>query len=225
MAPWAGSSATRRTRSSRQTSSGIRLPRSSIRSRRSSSTGSSSRSSPGTTTSGAIRTAASSSPRRCFSRGRSVPDSKPARSFGKASVRDAEVEGKRVLLRADLNVPLEDGEVADDTRIRAALPTLELLRERGAKVVMVSHLGRPKGPDPKLSMTPVSRRLGELLGAEVKQAPAVVGEEISRMAEGLSAGETMMLENVRFEPGETKNDPVLAEALAALADLYVNDAF
>jgi phosphoglycerate kinase len=154
-----------------------------------------------------------------------VPDASGARSFGKASVRDAEVEERRVLLRADLNVPLDDGEVVDDTRIRAALPTLELLRERGAKVVMVSHLGRPMGPDPKLSMAPVSNRLGELLGAEVKQAPAVVGEEVGRMAEGLAPGEVMMLENSRFEPGETKNDPALAEALAELADLYVNDAF
>jgi phosphoglycerate kinase len=154
-----------------------------------------------------------------------VPDASGARSFRKASVRDAEVEGKRVLLRADLNVPLEHGEVADDTRIRAALPTLELLRDRGAKVVMVSHLGRPKGPDPELSMAPVSNGLGELLGAEVKQAPAVVGEEVARMAEGLAPGEVMMLENSRFEPGETKNDSALAEALASLADLYVNDAF
>jgi phosphoglycerate kinase len=154
-----------------------------------------------------------------------VPDAPGARSFRKASVRDAEVEGKRVLLRADLNVPLDDGAVVDDTRIRAALPTLELLRERGARVVMVSHLGRPKGPDPKLSMAPVSRRLGELAGTQVDQAPAVVGEEVSRMAEGLAPGEVMMLENSRFEPGETKNDRALAEALAGLADLYINDAF
>ena len=115
-----------------------------------------------------------------------MPDAPGSRSFRKASVQDAEVEGKRVLLRADLNVPLDDGAVVDDTRIRAAQPTLELLRERGAKVVMVSHLGRPKGPDPKLSMAPVSRRLGELVGTQVDQAPAVVGEEVSRMAEGLA---------------------------------------
>jgi len=130
-----------------------------------------------------------------------------------------------VLLRADLNVPLENGVVTDDTRIRASLPTLELLRDRGASVVMVSHLGRPKGLDPELSMAPVGKRLGELLGAPVKQAPAVVGDEVSAMASDLAAGEVLMLENSRFEPGETKNDPGLAEALAGLADVYVNDAF
>jgi phosphoglycerate kinase len=147
------------------------------------------------------------------------------RSFTKTSVRDAEAEGRRVLVRADLNVPLEKGVVGDDTRIRASLPTIELLRDRGASVVLVSHLGRPKGPDPALSMAPVGERLGELLGAEVKQAPAVVGDEVSAMASGLEAGEVLLLENSRFEPGETKNDPELAEALAALAELYVNDAF
>jgi phosphoglycerate kinase len=130
-----------------------------------------------------------------------------------------------VLLRADLNVPLENGVVTDDTRIRASLPTLELLRDRGAAAVMVSHLGRPKGPDPELSMAPVGERLGELLGAPVKQAPAVVGDEVSAMASDLAAGEVLMLENSRFEPGETKNDSRLAEALAGLADVYVNDAF
>jgi phosphoglycerate kinase len=135
------------------------------------------------------------------------------------------VEGRRVLVRADLNVPLERGVVTDDTRIRASLPTIELLRERGASVVLVSHLGRPKDHDPDLSMTPVGERLGELLGIEVKQAPAVVGDEVSEMASGLAAGEVLLLENSRFEPGETKNDPALAEALAGLADLYVNDAF
>jgi phosphoglycerate kinase len=148
-----------------------------------------------------------------------------ARSFTKASVREAEVDGRRVLVRADLNVPLEKGVVTDDTRIRASLPTIELLRERGASVVLVSHLGRPTGPDPELSMVPVGERLGELLGAPVKQAPAVVGDQVSTMATDLEAGEVLLLENSRFEPGETKNDPALAEALAALAELYVNDAF
>ncbi|HMA26629.1 MAG: phosphoglycerate kinase [Solirubrobacterales bacterium] len=168
-----------------------------------------------------------------------MPDANAARSFGKASVRDAEVEGRRVLVRADLNVPL-DGDanhprtgsggggqivVADDTRIRASLPTVELLRDRGAAVILVSHLGRPKGQDPNLSMGPVGKRLGELLDAPVKQAPGVVGDEVASMVSELSAGEVLLLENSRFEPGETKNDPALAEALAALADLYVNDAF
>jgi phosphoglycerate kinase len=154
-----------------------------------------------------------------------VPEATGSRSFSKASVRDAEVDGKRVLVRADLNVPLERGKVTDDTRIRASLPTIELLRERGASVVLVSHLGRPKGPDPGLSMAPVGKRLGELLGASVKLAPAVVGEEVSAMAAKLSPGEVLLLENSRFEPGETENDPELAETLADLADLYVNDAF
>ncbi len=168
-----------------------------------------------------------------------MPDAAASRSFGKASVREAEVDGRRVLLRADLNVPLVDANqprtrsggagseklVADDTRIRASLPTIELLRERGASIVLVSHLGRPKGVDPAFSMAPVGKRLGELIGAEVKQAPAVVGEEVAAMAAELGAGEILLLENSRFEPGETKNDPELAEALAGLAEVYVNDAF
>jgi len=147
-------------------------------------------------------------------------------SFSKASVRDAEVDGKRVLVRVDFNVPLDDGRVADDTRIRAALPTIELLRERRAALVLVSHLGRPKGEVvPELSLRPVGERLAELLGTEVKQAPAVVGGEVGEMAAGLGAGDVLLLENVRYEPGETENDPALAEALAEFADLYVNDAF
>ncbi len=152
-------------------------------------------------------------------------------SIGKASVRDAGVEGLRVLVRADLNVPLEGGEdgaaiaVADDTRIRASLPTLELLRDRGAAIVLISHLGRPQGRDPNLSMAPVAARLGELLGTEVKLAPAVVGAEVEAMAGALEPGQVLLLENSRYEPGETEDDPELAVALAALADLYVNDAF
>jgi phosphoglycerate kinase len=148
-------------------------------------------------------------------------------SFSKASVRDADVAGKRILVRVDFNVPLDGGRVADDTRIRAALPTIELLRERGAALVLVSHLGRPKGKvDPELSMRPVGERLSELLdGVPVRQAPSVVGEDVETMAEGLRAGDVLLLENVRFEPGETGNDPALAESLARLADLYVNDAF
>jgi len=147
-------------------------------------------------------------------------------AFGKASVRDAEAAGRRVLVRVDFNVPLENGRVVDDTRIRAALPTIELLRERGASVVLVAHLGRPKGKaDSSLSLRPVSARLSELLGIEVTQAPAVVGEEVESRASGLGSGDVMLLENVRFEPGETESDPEFASALAALADLYVNDAF
>ena len=147
-------------------------------------------------------------------------------SFSKKSVRDAEVAGRRVLVRVDFNVPLDGGRVADDTRIHAALPTIELLRERGAALVLVSHLGRPKGEvDPGLSMRPVGERLAELLDAPVHRAPAVVGGDVETMAGGLGPGEVLLLENVRFEPGETENDPALAEALASLADLYVNDAF
>jgi phosphoglycerate kinase len=147
-------------------------------------------------------------------------------TFAKKSVRDADVAGRRVLVRVDFNVPLTEGRVADDTRIRAALPTIELLRERGAALVLASHLGRPKGKhDPQLSLRPVGERLAELLGVEVAQGPAVVGEEVEAMAEGLAGGEAMLLENLRFEPGETENDPAFAARLAALGDLYVNDAF
>jgi phosphoglycerate kinase len=147
-------------------------------------------------------------------------------SFSKASVRDADVAGRRVLVRVDFNVPLDDGEVADDMRIRAALPTIELLRERGAALVLAAHLGRPGGrPDPALSMAPVSKRLGELLGIEVQQASSVVGDGVDLHCGALGPGDVMLLENTRFEPGETENDPVLAEALAQLGDLYVNDAF
>jgi phosphoglycerate kinase len=121
------------------------------------------------------------------------------------SVRDADVAGKRVLVRADLNVPLEDGRIADDTRIRASLPTLQLLLERGAaEVIVCSHLGRPQGPDPAYGIAPVAERLRELLGTN---------------------GQVRVLENTRFDPRETKNDPELAKELAALADVYVNDAF
>jgi phosphoglycerate kinase len=115
--------------------------------------------------------------------------------------------------------------VGDDTRIRAVLPTIELLREGGASIVLVSHLGRPEDRDPALSMAPVGERLGELLATPVKQAPAVVGDEVESLAADLAAGEVLVLENSRYEPGETKNDPELAKRLAALADLYVNDAF
>jgi phosphoglycerate kinase len=147
-------------------------------------------------------------------------------SFDKASVRDAAVKGRRVLVRVDFNVPLADGEVADDMRIQAALPTIELLRERGAALVLVSHLGRPKGKvDPALSMAPVAKRLDELLGTEVKQASEVIEGDIDLKCGALGPGDVLLLENVRFEPGETENDPKLAESLAQLADLYVNDAF
>jgi phosphoglycerate kinase len=125
----------------------------------------------------------------------------------------------------DFNVPLKDGAVADDSRIRAALPTIESLRERGGAVVLASHLGRPKEPDPATSLAPASHRLAELLGAPVQQAPAVVGDEVSQMAKALEPGGVLVLENTRWEPGETKNDPALADQLAALGDAFVGDAF
>ncbi len=146
-------------------------------------------------------------------------------SFAKASVRDAPVDGRRALVRVDFNVPLANGEVADDMRIRAALPTLKLLRDRGASLVLASHLGRPRAHDPKLSMAPVAARLSELLGVEVQMAPGVVGPEVEAMATELAPGDVLMLENSRFEPGEKADDPELAARLARLADVYVNDAF
>jgi phosphoglycerate kinase len=147
------------------------------------------------------------------------------------SIDDLDVHGKRVLVRVDFNVPLgkdADGGVvvADDTRIVAALVTIEELRRRGASVVLLSHLGRPEGRrEEDLSLAPVVARLRELTDAKVTLAPTVVGEEAKALAEQLGEGELLVLENVRFEPGETTNDPALASALADLADAYVNDAF
>jgi phosphoglycerate kinase len=141
------------------------------------------------------------------------------------------LEGRRVLVRVDFNVPLvsdpptQPPKVGDDTRIRAALPTIGELRDRGAAVVLASHLGRPKDREPALSLRPVAERLSELLGAPVAFAPAVAGEEVLDRARKLGPGEVLLLENVRYEPGETKNDPELAASLAALGDVYVNDAF
>ena len=138
-------------------------------------------------------------------------------AFDKASVRDAEVKGRRVLVRVDFNVPLdEDGNITDDARIRAALPTLKELREKNARLLLASHLGRPKGPDEKFSLRPAAERLSELLSAEV-----VLAEDLDHVPDG----DIVMLENVRFDPGETKNDPELAKRYAAFADVYVNDAF
>jgi len=144
----------------------------------------------------------------------------------KLSVADVEVKGKRVLLRVDFNVPLEEGRVKDDTRIRAALPTITHLLQRGARLILVSHLGRPKGEArPELRLDPVAKRLSELLGQKVRKLDEVVGPEVEKAVQELADGEALLLENVRFEKGEEKNDPAFAARLAQLADLFVNDAF
>jgi phosphoglycerate kinase len=132
------------------------------------------------------------------------------------TLEDLDVEGKRVFVRVDFNVPLDGDRITDDTRIRAALPTIEQLRSRGARLLLAAHLGRPKDREPELSLRPVGERLGDLLGTEVTLAPSL---------DEVPDGDLVMLENVRYEPGETKNDPELAKRYAALADAYVDDAF
>ena len=146
--------------------------------------------------------------------------------MNKRSVRDLDVRGKRVLVRVDFNVPIKDGEVADDGRIIRTLPTIRHLLERGARPILISHLGRPKGePDPEYAMDPVARRLEELLGAPVLKLDAAVGEEVEEALEEWNGEGVVLLENSRFYPGETENDPEFSEQLASLADLYVDDAF
>jgi phosphoglycerate kinase len=142
------------------------------------------------------------------------------------TLRDADVRGKRVLLREDLNVPMKDGAIADETRITAALPTLRYLREQGAKTVILSHLGRPDGkPNPKYSLRPLAPRLAELLGAEVRFVGDCVGEAAVAASRALPDGGFALFENVRFHPEEEANDPAFARELAKSGDLYVNDAF
>ncbi len=144
----------------------------------------------------------------------------------KQTIRDVEVQGKRVLVRVDFNVPLAEGVVTDDTRIRAALPTIQYLLDHGATVILCSHLGRPKGgPAPEFKMDPVARRLAELLGRPVTKLDDLVGPAVEAAVRAARPGDVLLLENTRFHPGETKNDAELARQLAALADLYVNDAF
>ena len=145
--------------------------------------------------------------------------------FAKRTIRDVDPSGKKVLVRVDFNVPLADGAVADDTRIRAALPTITYLLERGAAIALCSHLGRPKGPEPKQSLRPVARRLGELLRRELPLLPDSVGPAVRDVVGKLRSGEVVLLENVRFHPEEEKNDLAFAKELARGYDLYVNDAF
>ncbi len=146
--------------------------------------------------------------------------------FDKKTIRDIDVNGKKVLVRVDFNVPLKDTGVGDDTRIRAALPTIQYLLDNGAAVILCSHLGRPKGgPEAKYSLKPVADHLSGLLGKPVKFATDCIGPEAKSAADGLVSGEVLLLENTRFHAEEEKNDPGMAEQLASLADLFVNDAF
>ena len=146
--------------------------------------------------------------------------------MNKKTVRDIDFKGKRALVRVDFNVPIKDGKVTDDTRITAALPTIHYLIDHGAKVILMSHLGRPKGgPELKYSLAPAARRLSELLGKPVGMAPDCIGDEAEKMVAALKPGDVLLLENVRFHPQEEKNDAAFAAKLARLGDVYVNDAF
>lgn len=146
--------------------------------------------------------------------------------MAKKSVKDIDVKGKRVLCRVDFNVPIEKGIITDDTRIRASLPTITYLIEQGAKLILVAHLGRPKGQvKEELRLDPIAKRLGELIKREVKKCDEAVGEKVEKQVAELKEGEVLLLENIRFYPGEEKNDPQFAQELAKLAQVYVNDAF
>jgi phosphoglycerate kinase len=144
----------------------------------------------------------------------------------KLSIRDLDLQGKRVFMRVDFNVPLANGKITDDTRIEAALPSVRYVIERGGRLILASHLGRPKGkPEPKYSLKPVAVRLGELLGKSVRFAPDCVGPEVEKLVAAMANGDVLLLENLRFHSEEEKNDPAFAKQLAALCDVYVNDAF
>lgn len=145
--------------------------------------------------------------------------------MNKKTVRDVDLKGKRVLMRADFNVPLSGTTITDDTRILAALPTIRYILEEGAALILMSHLGRPKGVTPSLSLQPVADRLSQLLDIPVKMAPDVVGDEVEALAKGMEAGNVLMLENTRFYDGEKQNDPDFSAKLAVLGDIFVNDAF
>ncbi|MEK4949236.1 phosphoglycerate kinase [Bacillus sp. FSL W8-1127] len=146
--------------------------------------------------------------------------------MNKKTIKDVDVKGKRVFCRVDFNVPMKDGNITDDTRIRAALPTIQYLSENGAKVILASHLGRPKGQVvEEMRLTPVAKRLSELLHKDVRKTNESYGDEVKAEIAKMEDGDILLLENVRFHPGEEKNDPELAKAFAELADIYVNDAF
>lgn len=146
--------------------------------------------------------------------------------MSKLSLRDLELSGKRVFMRVDFNVPLAGGKITDDTRIQAALPSIRYVLDKGGKLILASHLGRPKGkPDPKYSLKPVATRLSELLGKSVQFAPDCVGPEVERMVSNLKNGDALLLENLRFHAEEEKNDRAFSKQLGALCDVYVNDAF
>ena len=146
--------------------------------------------------------------------------------MGKLSISDLDLRGKRVFMRVDFNVPIEGGRITDDTRIEASLPSIRYVLEKGGRLILASHLGRPKGkPEPKYSLKPVAARLSELLGKQVAFAPDCVGPEVEKMVSSLRDGDALLLENLRFHAEEEKNDPAFARQLAALCDVYVNDAF
>jgi phosphoglycerate kinase len=146
--------------------------------------------------------------------------------MNKKTVKDIDLKGKRVIMRVDFNVPMDKGVVTDDKRIKASLPTIKYVLEQGASLILMSHLGRPKGgPDPEFSLTPASEVLAGHLGKSVQMAPDCIGPEVEKMAKALKPGDVLMLENTRFHPEEEKNDLELAKKMAALAEIYVNDAF
>merc|ERR1719231_1264667 len=175
-----------------------------------------------------LRTPAARRPATVVPRRAARPARQTVTTAAKKSVGDlgeAELKGKTVLVRADLNVPLDGSTITDDTRIRAAIPTVEYLVGNGAKVLLTSHLGRPKGVTEEFRLTPVAARLKELLSCSVSKADDCIGDEVASKASSMTDGSVLLLENVRFYSEETKNDPAFAEKLAANADLYVNDAF